>query len=88
MIREIIENDFDNLLRLYIQLHDNPFPEKNDKVLGIWYRILNDENHHIIVAEENGLLVSSCVCVIIPNLTQGQRPYALVKNVITEENGL
>ena len=86
MIREITENDFDSLLRLYMQLHDNPFPEKNDKVVDIWKSILHDKNHHIIVAEENGILVSSCVCVIIPNLTHGQHPYALIENVITDEN--
>ena len=51
MIREIVENDFDNLLQLYMQLHDNPFPEKNDRILGVWNSILNDDNHHIIVAE-------------------------------------
>lgn len=77
MIREITENDFDRLLRLYMQLHDNPFPEKSERVLAVWNNILADENHHIIVAEEDGNIVSSCVCVIIPNLTRGQRPYAL-----------
>lgn len=86
MIREIVENDFDNLLRLYMQLHDNPFPEKNERVLAVWNSILNDKNHHIIVAEESGVIVSSCVCVIIPNLTRGQRPYAFIENVITDEN--
>ena len=86
MIREIAENDFDRLLRLYMQLHDNPFPEKNARVLSVWNSILNDENHHIIVAEENGMIVSSCVCVIIPNLTRGQRPYAFIENVITDQN--
>ncbi len=86
MIREIMRNDFDSLLLLYMQLHDNPFPEKDDRVLCIWDRILNDENHHIIVAEENGLLVSTCVCVVIPNLTRGQRPYAIIENVITDKN--
>jgi ribosomal protein S18 acetylase RimI-like enzyme len=84
MIREISEKDFDGLLRLYMQLHDNPFPEKDDRVLGVWKDILNDKNHHIIVAEENGVIVSSCVCVIIPNLTRGQRPYAFIENVITD----
>ena len=84
MIREITEDDFDGLLRLYMQLHDNPFPENNDKVIGIWKSILNDKNHHIIVAEESGMLISSCVCVIIPNLTHGQRPYALIENVVTD----
>ncbi len=86
MIREITRNDLDNLLRLYMQLHDNPFPENSDNVLNIWNRMLNDENHHIIVAEENGRLVSSCVCVIIPNLTRGQRPYAFIENVITDKD--
>lgn len=85
MIREITENDFDQLLGLYMQLHDNPFPEKSERVLAVWNSILADENHHIIVAEEDGNIVSSCVCVIIPNLTRGQRPYAFVENVITDE---
>ena len=85
MIREITEQDFDQLMRLYMQLHDNPFPEKDQHILEIWNSILADEHHHIIVAEENGLIVASCVCVIIPNLTRGQWPYALVENVITDE---
>ena len=85
MIREITQNDFDQLMTLYMQLHDNPFPEKDEHVMAIWNRILADENHHIIVAEEEGTIVSSCVCVIIPNLTRGQRPYAFIENVITDE---
>ncbi len=85
MIREITENDFDGLLRLYMQLHDNPFPEKDGKTADIWKSILNDKNHHIIVAQENGSIISSCVCVIIPNLTHEQRPYALIENVITDK---
>ena len=85
MIREITDRDFDGLMTLYMQLHDNPFPEKDERVLGIWQEILADRNHHIIVAEEDGRIVSSCVCVIIPNLTRGQRPYAFIENVITDE---
>ncbi len=86
MIREIAEKDLDGLLRLYMQLHDNPFPEKDDRVLGVWKSILDDKNHHLIVAEENGEIIASCVCVIIPNLTRGQRPYAFIENVITDKD--
>ena len=84
MIREAAEKDLDGLLSLYTQLHDNPFPDKDERVISIWNSILGDKNHHIIVAEENGALISSCVCVIIPNLTHKQRPYALIENVITD----
>ena len=85
MIREISDKDYDGLMQLYMQLHDNPFPEKDDSMIVLWNRILADENHHIIVAEEDGKIVSSVVCVIIPNLTHNQQPYAFIENVITDE---
>ena len=84
MIREITDADFDGLMTLYMQLHDNPFPERSERVMSVWREILADKNHHIIVAEEEGKIVSSCVCIIIPNLTRGQRPYAFIENVITD----
>lgn len=28
MIREVTSEDFDGLMNLYMQLHDNPIPEK------------------------------------------------------------
>lgn len=85
IIREIQENDLRGLLELYMQLHDNPEPPESPELLGKWNRILHDKDHHIIVAEEDGRIVSSCVCVIITNLTHEQRPYAFVENVITDE---
>lgn len=85
-IREITKNDFDGLMSLYMQLHDNLFPEKTERVMNVWQDILNDKNHHIIVAEEDGKIVSSCVCVIIPNLTRSQRSYAFIENVITDKD--
>lgn len=85
MIREAVKDDLNGLLTLYMQLHDNPFPDIGDRINSIWDSIISDPNHHIIVAEEDGMIVSSCVCVIIPNLTRGQRPYAFIENVITDE---
>ena len=85
MIREIKESDLKGLFELYTQLHGNPLPEETAELSVLCSKILNDENHHIIVAEKDGKIVSSCVCVIIPNLTHGQRPYALIENVVTDE---
>ena len=85
MVREIMDKDFRGLMKLYMQLHNNPMPEETQEIKDLWKQILEDKNHHIIVAEEDGKIVSSCVCVIIPNLTHGQRSYAFVENVITDE---
>lgn len=85
MIRELGSEDLDGLLELYTQLHDNEIPEKTEELAALWKRITDDPFHHIIGAVEDGKIVSSCVCVIIPNLTHEQRPYAFVENVITDE---
>lgn len=85
MVREITESDLAGLLELYTHLHGNPIPENTAELSALCRKILDDENHHIIVAEEDGKIVSSCVCVIVPNLTHGQRPYALIENVVTDE---
>jgi len=85
MIREIMDNDLTELLQLYTQLHDNLMPESSEKFSQLWEQILTDKNYHIIVAESDGKIVSSCVLVVVPNLTHQQRPFALVENLITDE---
>ena len=85
MIREAEENDLNQLLELYTQLGDNKVPQKSDGLFNLWNHIINDKDHHIVVYEDNGQIVSSCVCVIIPNLTHEQRPYAFIENVVTDE---
>lgn len=86
MIREIRKNELNQLLELYLHLHEKEVPEMTENLKSTWETIYNDKNHHIIVCEENGKLVSSCVCVIIPNLTRGIRPYAFVENVVTHSD--
>ncbi|MBQ1413126.1 MAG: GNAT family N-acetyltransferase [Clostridia bacterium] len=84
-IREIREEDFDSLMRLYTHLHETDVPALHGETVAVWEKILRDKNYHIIVAEIDGKLVSSCTCVVIPNLTRKRRPYTLVENVVTDE---
>lgn len=86
LVREIQENELNELLELYTHLHETGIPEQSEKLAETWATIINDKNHHIIVAEENGKLISSVVCVIIPNLTRNIRPYAFVENVVTHSD--
>ena len=83
MIREAKESDLLPLLELYLHLHEQRVPEQNEHLTAVWQGILQDKNHHLIVCEENGKIVSSCVCVVILNLTRNARPYALIENVVT-----
>ena len=85
MVREIRENELQELLELYLFLHETEVPEMTDRLRETWEAILADPNHHIIVKEAEGKIVSSCVCVVIPNLTRGVRPYAFVENVVTHK---
>ena len=86
MLREAHQEDRDAVLSLYLFLHEEQIPEGNEHLKKTWDQIINDVNHHLIIYEIDGKIVSSCVCVIIPNLTRNVRPYAFVENVVTHKD--
>lgn len=83
MIREIAENELNELLMLYLYLHEDTIPKMTEHLKSTWDTIIQDKNYHIIVNEVDGKIVSSCVCVVILNLTRNIRPYAFIENVVT-----
>lgn len=85
MIREAKFDDLNGILELYLFLHETSIPEESEHLRATWESIVSDPNHHLIVCEVDGKIVSSCVCVIIPNLTRNVRSYAFVENVVTHE---
>lgn len=82
-IREARSEDLQTILELYLYLHEDPIPADSEHLRSTWKQIMEDDNHHLIVCEIDDRIVSSCVCVIIPNLTRNIRPYAFVENVVT-----
>lgn len=86
MVREIEPNELQRLLELYTHLHEQQVPQWSETLEDAWNQICADPNHHILVKVVDGIIVSSCVCVIIPNLTRGIRPYAFVENVVTHSD--
>lgn len=86
MVREIRNDELNELLELYLSLHEDSVPKKSETLENTWNEILSDKNHHLLVNVVDGKIVSSCVCVIIPNLTRNIRPYAFIENVVTLEN--
>lgn len=86
MVREINSSELNDLLELYLHLHEKEIPDTTEHLNSTWDSIIQDKNHHIIVNEADGKIVSSCVCVIIPNLTRNIRPYAFIENVVTHKD--
>lgn len=86
MIREARKEDLEQMLELYLYLHEERIPEHDDHLFKTWDKIMDDKNYHVIVCEIDGKIVSSCCCIIIPNLTHNVRPFALVEYVVTHED--
>ena len=64
MVREIRITELNELLELYTHLHELGIPENTEHLQKTWESICSDENHHVIVYEIDGKIVSSCVCVL------------------------
>ena len=86
MVREANKNDLREILELYLHLHAKEVPEDSEYLRNTWNKISSVKDHHLIVCEIDGKIVSSCVCVIIPNLTRNIRPYAFIENVVTHKD--
>ena len=86
LIREAEEQDFDALMRLYDQLHPEDRSDDPGNARDTFGLITNSKNLLLFVALSDGELVGSVYLNIMPNLTRGATPYALIENVITRED--
>ena len=64
MVREAISTDINEILELYLSLHEDSVPGDGERLRDVWSQILADPNHHLLVNEQDGQLVASCVCVV------------------------
>ncbi len=82
-IKEASAEDLDGLLALYSTVYGTDSLDMKETVQKIWNQVITNHLYHVIVAEENKKIVSSCICVIVHNLACDHRPYAIVENIVT-----
>lgn len=82
MFREAEPRDFDAILQLYQQLHESePLPQ-DGSARAVFDRILRTEGLHLFVLETGGEIVATTYLNVIPNITHGASPYAIIENVV------
>ncbi len=83
-VRRAHFDELDALLELYHHLHteDAALPPR-PQLEAIWKSIENRPDIHYFVLEVDGRVVSSCNLTVVPNLTRGARPFAVIENVVT-----
>lgn len=83
-IRTVRPEELPALLELYRHLHrDDLEPESQERLQSSWRELLEDRKVSCFVGAREGLLISSCSLIVVPNLTRGARPYGLIENVVT-----
>lgn len=84
-VREATPEDLPEILRLYRQLHPDDPVLGEGRAAEIQEAILASPWFSIFVLEREGRILASCYLNLIPNLTRGGRPYAIIENVVTDE---
>lgn len=88
-IRKARYTDASDLKILYFD-YLTQFPPKEEQDMSLWMQLLDkfekDENMYLLVAEEDGKVISSVQMAIIESLTHNVSPFAVVENVVTHIN--
>ena len=86
IIREATARDAEALKVLYFE-HLTKYPPQEEQNMAVCESLLdeykNDSFNYILIAEENGVPVSSVQMSIVRSLTHNVRPFAVIENVVT-----
>ena len=87
-VREAHQSDLDDLLVLYLELAEDrsgAAPADAPRSGAVLNAILQDRSRHLVVATVDGKVVGTVDVLIVPNLTHGGKPWAVVENVIVTQ---
>ncbi len=82
MIRSAKRDDFEAISRLYAQLNIDDPPVGGRHYVDVFEQILNRDGLDILLLEVDGEVLGATYLNVIPNLSRGGRPYAVIENVV------
>jgi GNAT superfamily N-acetyltransferase len=84
IVRLATEQDLPRILELYEELVGERHPLSPDETQPVLAQIAAMPGHELLVAEENGAVVGTLVVLVVPNLSHGARPWAIVENMVVD----
>jgi predicted N-acetyltransferase YhbS len=75
-------DDFEAVLALWRDLSGDV--AEGDAARAIYLDLIGRPGVTVFVAEDEGVPAATCTLIVVPNLTRGGRPYALIENVVTK----
>lgn len=83
ILRMAADGDLPAMLALYRHLSPEDPPLDPVAARPAWEALLASTLSQLLVADVDGLIAASCLLLLVPNLTRGGRPFAIVENVVT-----
>lgn len=83
-IRAATKDDLPSLQALYEHLNPGDAAPDLEEAADILERFARYDGSEVLMGFCEGRAAASCTLVVIPNLTRGGAPYALVENVVTD----
>jgi GNAT superfamily N-acetyltransferase len=84
VFREAGGDDFDAVMGLYRQLHPRDPVVEDARAKDVFGQILRTPGLRVFVLEVEGVVVATTYLNLIPNLTRGAAPYAVIENVVVD----
>ncbi len=84
IVRLATKKDIPRILELYDELTEEQHHLSLDGVQPVFAEIASMPGHKLLVAEEGDLVVGTMVLLIVPNLSHGACPWAIVENMVVD----
>jgi GNAT superfamily N-acetyltransferase len=88
LIRQATEKDIPRILELYRQLSLEPEKYKPARVsdcLKVLRMMSEYPDYHLMVAEDNDIVVGTIVLAVLPGFAHGTSPFGVVEYVVVDE---
>lgn len=80
LLEKLKIEDIPELLELYKELV--PYNNTKEKSIDVYKEILEDDNYHLFVVKDNGVIVGSTLAVVIKSLATEGTPFLVIEDVI------